>query len=344
METYVADCLLLIGAFMVDEGYFVPLEILTEIDCGSTLTSSARKRDLSISQTSKIISFLEKQWGVKLLDRSHKPATLTEKANNLMPEIYRLINTKRTLSEKLNQVRESNLKHNRIVISLPLNMERGVFINALYFVAEKYPELSFEVTLDSSMRAVLEGKVDIAWLGYIPNDERISWTPLGLNVSFLTATPCYLERYGELKSIEDLSKRVILQRNSFERASSNVLHSYDKEFLLPNSRLCRFGDADFCKTLLLSSQGIAVDLTPTFLGKELIEGTVVPVLPEWHRLWHINLAYRRDSLCTVKQEIIDAIRAVFDSSSVWNWKYWFANLNLPLDSIETTEPRKAFRL
>lgn len=84
-------------------------------------------------------------------------------------------------------------------------MDRSVSFEALQNLPIKHPGLQLEFCADVGQQALLEGKADIAWFGYKPEERGLVAIPMGYNVSFLVASAKYLKSHAEIKKVGDLT-------------------------------------------------------------------------------------------------------------------------------------------
>lgn len=178
---------------------------------------------------------------------------------------------------------------------------------------------------------MLEGNTDIAWFGFKPQEHPNLMTyRIGLNRTFMMATPKYLHEHKPIKTIDDLKDHVILLRDSKNPSSARRLETPQGLLELSESQPCLFGDALSCKTRVLASEGIAFDLTPGFMLQELVNCQVVPVLPLWHREpWDIHLAYlKRVGERAEVQALSEIIWRHFNAVTMEHWSFWYRHFGI----------------
>ena len=92
-----------------------------------------------------------------------------------------------------------------------------------------------------------------------------------------------------------------------------------------------YGDSDACKKLLIEGKGVAIDMNPNFIAEELLDGTVQPVLPGWHRKpWPLHICCRKSSSKDpIIREAMGIIRYLALHQEPNDWKSWHRRLHLP---------------
>ena len=178
-----------------------------------------------LPKASRLISSLEDELGFQLLDRTKKPAVLTAEGQALVLDTQGLISQWGILREKADALRKGNfdLSRRSLRISLPVNMDRSVFFEALQNLPIKHPGLQLEFCADVGQQALLEGKADIAWFGYKLEERGLVAIPMCYNVSFLVASAKYLKSHAEIKKVGDLINHPIIMRDTANESFSQIL-------------------------------------------------------------------------------------------------------------------------
>lgn len=313
--------------------------LLAQIEKSGNLSLAAQDLGLSLSTASRMISNLEKELAQSFLDRTTKPAVLSRCARRILPTVERMLRSECELRQNIALDLPSTpdeIVDRTIRVSIPINMERGVYLNTFNQFEAAHPGIRLAIMGDEDYPAVANGRADIAWFGYRPSEGMdLYWEPAGINVSFLMATPKYLQTHGTPETVEDLARHTLLMRDTAHASSSTVLECGDRIHRIPGNQKAKHEDALSCRTRLLASEGIAVDLSPTFLADELLRGTVVPVLPGWHRApWLISLVCRREiRRDPVILAVMAEIRRTFNRHALHHWDVWYRLLRLPVEAV-----------
>lgn len=219
-------------------------------------------------------------------------------------------------------------------VSLPANIDRSAYLNAFSNFERKHPGLRVEVLIDAGEEGLLNGAADVAYFGYRPAKEGITWIPAGHNVTFLMASRGYLRRHGSPQSVEELRNHTLLLRYTSNRSFSRRLENRDASFEIESDDKVHFEDAYSCRTHLIAEEGISVDLVPSFVADELMRGDIVPVLPSWHRRpWEICVCRRESDHSPLVSEMANLIVENFKKHTVDSWMFWYRYFAIPLDSV-----------
>lgn len=311
--------------------------LLAEIQKNNNLTEATRSLEIDKSTASKLLHQLEKELGFSLLDRTKKPAVLTWNAKKLIPHVHRLIaNWNFVVNFHATSGETSHKNFNdEIIVSFPLNSDGSKSIDYLTEYSKKINNLTLQFTSDCGETGLLNGTADIAWFGYRPKSEGIFWIPAGFQLTCLFASRKYIERYGEPKSIYELSGHTLLMRERSNGSFFPILENGQETLDISNFPKIFYGNANVCKRKLIQGEGISIDVSISIIEDYLKSGEVIPVLRGWHRsAWPISLACRKENKDEKNiREIMTAIKNHFSEHSTDNWFYWYERLNLPIESI-----------
>ena len=190
--------------------------LLSELGRTQSLVQAAERLEMGLPAASRLVSSLEKELGIELLDRKRKPAQIVTKSLELFSEADRIARQYQRLLKTVDSIKhQDTIKPKRILkVSLPANIDRSAYLNAFSNFERKHPGLRVEVLIDAGEEGLLNGATDVAYFGYRPAKEGITWIPAGHNVTFLMASRGYLRRHGAPQSVEELRNHTLLLRNT----------------------------------------------------------------------------------------------------------------------------------
>lgn len=293
-----------------------------------TISGAAAKLGLPLPKASRLWAELEDRTGVALLDRTVKPARLTEEACRRLPDALLFLATYRRL---LSTPTVSDTRPLRV--SIPANAAPLPVLTVLNRF-EAAHGVQIDLLNDCGVEGLLSGRADVAWFGFEPPENSGLYAVRANTLySFLMATPAYLKRYGTPKTIEELQQHTILMRDTANRSYDEMLLNGDTTCVLDSRFRRRRESAEVCRARLLAGEGIAIDLTLGLMMNELASGTVVPVLPGWHRRpWPIVIATLKEKLtnptvAALSKALTDCARHM---EGMNDWKFWYRRLHLPM--------------
>ncbi|WP_337268628.1 LysR family transcriptional regulator [Oryzifoliimicrobium ureilyticus] len=174
---------------------------VTTAEAGS-LSEAARRLRISKSVVSERLAELERTLGAKLLHRTTRKLTLTEDGTTFLQRALRIV-------EEI-KIGASEIAERRGTLSGPLRISAPVTFGRMHLGPALYPFLAqnpeLQLVLDLNDRRVdvaSEGYDAILRHGAIEDSRLVVWT-LCRSRRVLVASPAYLERYGQPKTLADL--------------------------------------------------------------------------------------------------------------------------------------------
>ena len=320
--------------------------LLHALNKTGSLTAAAQREGVELSEASRRISALESELGFPLLNRSKRPATVTQAAKRLDGQSGRIARAFKSAMELAEAIREDETKQRTqrtVRISLPVNLDKVGLLSALYEYESKHKDVQFELSADSGIPALLSGATDVSMGGYLWEGRDIYALPVGQCFNFLMASESYLKRYGAPQSILDLleGKHRLLMRNPKNRFFSNKLTNGRETVYVGSEADVFYGDAEACRRMLVSGRGIATDLSVGYVSEFIANGTVRAVLPGWHRESWTFYVYCRAAQSEDKliREVMALIARNAFSQISNRWEFWYQRLGLPMPEELSRERR-----
>jgi len=252
------------------------------VELGS-FSSVAREENISQPTMSKVIAALEKDLGVRLLERTTTSLTPTDEGKRFYERCKRVIEE---YADAVADVRgQTQRPVGALVVNAPLGLgELRLNRLVLAFLAQ-YPEIEVQLHLTDRVVDLVEEGVDVAVrIGNMlpPNvvARKIAWSP-----RVLVATPAYIQRTPRIRRPEDLLKHEYLR---YARASigPELALSNGAETVVVSTR----GRYRVDSSLALREcflEGIGLGSAPAWLVQDLIDaGRLVRLLPKWEMAPH----------------------------------------------------------
>jgi DNA-binding transcriptional LysR family regulator len=241
-------------------------------------SAAARRLGTSKSMVSTAVSRLEQRWGVRLLERTTRRLSLTEAGAAVLPHAQRLVVAARDAEEAAMQARLT--PRGVLKINAPMSFGLLHLVPALGAFAARYPEVKVELVLDDRVLDLTEGGFDLAVRIGNLSDSTLVTHRLGRSRNVIVACPEYLARAGTPKTPASITEHAALVYSVPTSALRWTLTRDGHEEtvrvlprLLVNSSLA---------LEVAVHQGLGLARLPEFIvGKQLSEGTLVRVLPDW---------------------------------------------------------------
>ncbi|WP_202304502.1 LysR family transcriptional regulator [Dryocola clanedunensis] len=236
------------------------LEDLTLFVRASALNSfseTAREAGLQPAQVSTAIKRLEKILNVRLFARSTRSLRLTPEGENWLPYAIEAL---QALETGMEQIQPANDEVRGVLqIAVPSDLGRNIMLRVFQAFRHRHPALQLKILFSDQIADVFKDPVDIAFRYGINDDASFVALPLAPNNRrVIVASPGYLERFGEPKTIADLTHHnaltYLLKGRVFDKwtftQDGNVHHVAVKGSMMSD-------DAEVIRRLAISGEGIA---------------------------------------------------------------------------------------
>ncbi|NLR95331.1 LysR family transcriptional regulator [Rhizobium sp. P38BS-XIX] len=258
-------------------------------DLGS-FTAAGRVLGLSASAVGKAVSNLERQLGVRLLQRSTRSIRLTEEGRLFHERCRRVLDDLDGAQASLAQA--VAMPRGKLRVSVPIISYHFLLPVVPEFV-ERYPEVELDIDFNDRIVDLIEEGVDVAIRsGDLPDSRLISRTLRPFRM-LLCAAPRYLERHGVPHCPRALDQHLAVR---FRYPNSGKLQDWpltlpegEPELRMQTALSCNNMEAVRGATVA----GLGIGCMPDFLvGSSLVDGVLQIVLGDFvdepghfHLLW-----------------------------------------------------------
>jgi len=168
-----------------------------------SLSGAAKHIGLSRAVISYHIKKLEKQLGIKLLNRSTRTLALTE-AGSQYYQRCRIITEQATAAN----LQIENLKNEPVgllKITCPVNIGLQTIVPALNEFRNLYPKIELDVMLTDEVVNIIKEGIDLAIRGAQLSDSGLQASKLSTLSTCLCGSPQYFKKHGYPKTPADLT-------------------------------------------------------------------------------------------------------------------------------------------
>ncbi len=258
-----------------------------------SITRAATLMDCELPKMSRLLGGLEREMGFPFFDKSHRPVQMTTQCRELVRTVEPFV----AGFERVRGSAWGGRELTKIRFAAPVELSQLYFSEAVVRYAADNPGVQFSVCPEVRASGVRAGDVDVAIINHLPSDTTGLNTRLySVSGSVALASPGYLERYGEPRTIEDLKDHRGLLQNSPNMTPSDKLFR-DGQPSAPIRWKSVFHTTNqlAIKQLVMDGQGIALDLYLGHVVDEINSGEIVPILPGWRRKsWHMHVVTRTE--------------------------------------------------
>ena len=244
------------------------------------ISPAARALRMPKSRVSRHMAALEKELGVRLLERSTRAVHLTEVGEIYFQHCKRVVEEAASARESVSQMLEAPRGLLRINASVAIGQHLlAPFLGE--FMAT-YPEIKLEVQLENRrVDMIREGYDLVVRLGKLEDSALIS-KPLGEDHLILVASENYLNKAGTPKHFSEFKNHrflVMADSQNFDRWS--LVGPNDRQETIEVNQYTALNDLTMIRQVAIDGGGIA--LLPRYLCTDdvISSGTLCRVMKDW---------------------------------------------------------------
>jgi len=267
------------------------LLIFAQVAQTNSFVRAARRLQMPPSTVSRRVTELEKQLGVRLIERSTRSLRLTDIGAEVLEQAQRTIELSEAVSNIASNHTSSISGHLRI--SAPPTISDSLVAPLVLRFQAVYPDVRIQVfTTDRILPQIAEG-IDIAFkVGELEDSSLVARRLLAYRHQ-LVASPEYLKNRKAPRKPADLLRHRLLAFSfwapqntwSFTRADGNEEASISFQPHLSINEYAGLAVA------LVAGAGIG-ELPPIVQPELMQQGQLVEVMPNWHlRLFNLSLVH-----------------------------------------------------
>ncbi|MBC3911264.1 LysR family transcriptional regulator [Undibacterium umbellatum] len=243
-----------------------------------SFTQAAEELDITKSAVSQQIKALELDIGARLLNRTTRGVAATALGEKLLQRCQLLHDQ---LDMVFADVTEAGLApKGRFAVTFPHALASNVALPAIELLCQEYPGLEPDlIASDSELDLVTHG-LDVAiHAGELP-DSSYRALPVGQMIEVFCASPLYLRRSGQPKTLSDLAEHRWIAA-SWQQRHMAVQHVATQDKTMVN--LYRFAQVNTLPSAIeLALRNMGLVLIPDVVAKPLLQsGELVRVLPQF---------------------------------------------------------------
>ena len=254
------------------------MTLFVEVARAKNFSAAGRHLDVPVATLSRRIAAMEREFGVRLFDRTTRRVELTEAGARYFERCAHLADEARLAQEALRETATRPGGHLRV--SMPVDLGVHVIGPLLPEFARQFPGITLDLDLSSRNTDLVGDHRDVAIrLGEVKGDQLVA-RRIGVAERALFASPTYLDLRGTPAHPRDLAvhEGLLLRaprmqaRWTLERDGEAVDVTVRGRVMANNHGLLR----------VLAERGLGIAaLTPELVRDALAGGRLVRVLPHW---------------------------------------------------------------
>jgi len=290
------------------------LTAFARIVSAGSMSAAAREMDLPLSVISKRMAQLEKNLGVRLLQRTTRRQALTEEGTLFHERVLRIL-------DEIEQA-ESLLSHSRrevsglLRVTAPGEFGRQHIVPIVADFQRQHPQLAVQLDLSDAVMNLLESGHDLAIRFGSLEDSTLVARRLAPNYRVACAAPAYLAQYGVPSHPTELAQHRCILIGEQRRAEWRF-HGEEQVAVRVTGALIT-NDGQAAHALALQAAGIVVK-SIWDVGDDILAGRLQRVLPA-----HSMPTAPLQAIFPHSQNLAPRVRAFIDYlqarlQQAWRW-------------------------
>lgn len=268
-----------------------------------SFASAAQRLGASSGQVSKLISRLETDLGVRLVNRTTRSVSPTEAGQAYYERLRPLVDELDTLDRDIRNISQS--PRGRLRLTAPLTfgiLELAPVLNAF---AVAYPEIELDVGFSDRAVDLLDEGFDMAVRVGRPDDSSLIIRKLCAVRIVVVGAPAYAERHGLPQTPEDLAGHTcIIDTNFRDPQRWPFADKAGKERFVNVQGRLRYSNAEAC--LMAAEAGLGLACLPGFVAGDAIRtGRLVRALQGFEPApYDVHILYPHNRHLAVKVRLL----------------------------------------
>lgn len=286
------------------------------MEAGS-FTGAATRMGISSGQASKMMSRLESELGVRLLNRTTRSVAATEAGRAYYDRLKPLVDEFETLDLDIRNISQS--PRGRLHLTAPLTFGILELAPALNEFAALYPDIELDVSFSDRVVNVVEEGFDMAVRVGRPGDSSLIIRKLCAVRIVVVAAPAYVETHGAPEAPEDLARHACIVDTNFREPTRWPFRNRDGE--VETARVdgrIRYSNAEAC--VGAAAMGLGLACVPAFVaGEALRSGRLVRLLPSFEtEPYDVHVLYPHSRHLAAKVRLlVDFLARRYDQTPHW---------------------------
>ena len=253
------------------------IEIFCAIVKAQNLSKAARHLHISPSIVTRRLARLEKQLGVRLLQRTTRRVMLTDAGQRYYGAVQDVLHTLKMANQEASSF--TRTVTGTLKIGLPVSISHRYVSQHLYQLLKQFPHLKVHIVNGNHLLDLLDNDFDvILYCGSLPNIS-FHYKKIGVWRKIVCAAPGYLETYGLPQNPDDLARHNCLDHADNFQYSWVLQEIGNVKTIAVNGNVRVNSSIDLCN---LAVSGLGIVYLPSFsIHDELQSGKLVAILEQY---------------------------------------------------------------
>lgn len=243
-----------------------------------SFSGAAKKLGIAKSAVSKHVSVLEEHIGVRLLNRTTRGISLTDVGEQYYAHCTRIIEASEEADELVSPLHDK--PQGTLRIATPITIGEKYIAPLLNAFLQQHQTLKAELLLDDNIVDLVQENIDVAIrIGWL-NDSNLKARKLRDAKLYLCASPEYIKRIGEPKTLDDLKKHEWIIFTLLPAQNHCTFKKRNESKTIQINGRIKTNNGSAVRKLALEGTGIAT-LSDITVSQDIKQGKLVHLLPEY---------------------------------------------------------------
>jgi DNA-binding transcriptional LysR family regulator len=253
------------------------LRVFREVVEAGSFVKAAERLDISTAMTSKHVANLERQSGVRLLNRTTRHLSLTEAGRVYYEQCSEALDILQAAQAAVGV--QTAQPQGVLKVTAPGWFANRTFADLLVAYQARYPGVLVDLRLENRFVDLVEEGYDMAIRATSEPSPSLIVRPLCKMPFVLAGSRAYLEQHGKLRHPDDVARhRFVLP--TYTNVDTVTLTGPDGVFTVKNQAVLKTNDTSMALQLVRAGLGLAY-FPAWIVEPELASGSLVRVLPSY---------------------------------------------------------------
>jgi DNA-binding transcriptional LysR family regulator len=255
------------------------LRVFRDVVEAGSFVKAAERRDISTAMTSKHVANLERQLGVRLLNRTTRHLSLTEAGSVYYEQCREALDILQAAASAVGV--QADHPRGVLKVTAPGWFATRKFADIMMAYRARYPDVLVDLRLENRFVDLVEEGYDMALRATSEPSPSLIVRPLCKVPFVLVGSPSYLQRRGEPRRPEDVSANHEIILPSYTNSVETVdFTGPDGTFTVKNNAAFKTNDTSMSLQLVRAGFGLAY-FPEWIVAPDLASGALTRVLPQY---------------------------------------------------------------
>ncbi len=224
-----------------------------------SLTAAAATLDTSLPSVVRTLAALERDLGVRLLNRTTRRIHLTDEGAQYLERCRTILSAVQETEAALNSSRSE--PQGRLAVTASVLFGRRYIAPIVSEFLRRYPQVSADLLFVDRIVNLVEEGIDVAVrIGHLPDSSLIA-TPVGKVRRVVCASPEYLQRRGTPRTPQDIRAHACVRHTGLAPRADWHFRVGRRAVTIPINAVVTCNDIDSSLGACLSGRGLGMFLS-----------------------------------------------------------------------------------